>query len=113
MRFLVAAGTLSLALLGSAAHADPTTAPAALAASTRPAALAVATAPVTEQLAAVRLGAVLHWAPERLGRHVGLGIGWTVPQRWYDVDGQLLTERSLLTPGEDLERSGFYFALRF
>ena len=51
--------------------------------------------------------------PERFGRHVGLGLAWTLPQRWYDADGELLTERSLLHPGDDLERSGFYFALRF
>jgi hypothetical protein len=60
----------------------------------------------------VHFGTALRWTTERLGRHVGLGVGWTLPQRWYDVDGQLLTERSLLTPGGDLERSGFYLALR-
>jgi hypothetical protein len=49
----------------------------------------------------------------RLGRRLGLGVGWTLPQRWYDADGQLLTERALLVPGDDLERSGFYLALRF
>ena len=100
MRFLGPALVLSLALLSSAAGADP----ALLAAPRRVSA---------DESVGVRLGAALHWLPERLGRHVGLGLAWTVPQRWYDVDGQLLTERSLLHPGDDLERSGFYLALRF
>ena len=100
MRFLGSALMLALALLASAAHADPASfaAPRKLGA---------------EESARVRFGAALHWLPERLGHRVGLGVGWTLPQRWYDVDGQLLTERSLLNPGEDLERSGFYLALRF
>ena len=100
MRFLGPALVLSLALLASAAHADP-------ALPTEPRRLAA------DESAGKRLGAARHWLPESLGRHVGLGLGWTLPQRWYDADGQLLTERSLLHPGEDLERSGFYFALRF
>ncbi len=99
MRLLVSVGLLCAALLAPAAHADPTT-------------------PGRRDLrsdvaSTVRFGAAVHWVPERLGRRVGLGLGWTIPQRWYDVDGQLLTERSLLTPGGDLERSGVYFALRF
>jgi hypothetical protein len=61
----------------------------------------------------IRLGAALHWLPKALGRRLGLGVGWTLPQRWDDADGQLLTERALLVPGDDLERSGFYLALRF
>ncbi len=61
----------------------------------------------------VRVGAALYWLPERLGRRLGLGVGWSLPQRWYDADGQLLTERSLVSPGHDLERSGLYLALRF
>jgi len=50
---------------------------------------------------------------KRFGGHLGIGVGWSLPQRWYDADGQLLTERSLLNPGDDLERSGLYLALRF
>ena len=100
MRFLVLALMLCFVLAGAAAHADPL-APAA-----------------PRQLSAaepfpVRFGAALHWTPERLGRRIGLGLGWTLPQRWYDADGQLLTGRSLLNPGADLERSGLYLAVRF
>ena len=99
MRFLVRVLVLSFVLL-SAAHADPSV-------------LAAPRKLSGEESARMRLGAALHWAPERLGRRIGLGLGWTLPQRWYDVDGQLLTERSLLTPGDDIERSGLYLAFRF
>lgn len=61
----------------------------------------------------IRFGPRLDWTAERLGRRVGLGVGWSLPQRWYDADGELLTERSLVHPGDDLERSGLYLALRF
>ena len=100
MRFLVPVLVLFFALASAPAHADPV-APAA------PRQLSA------DEPARVYFGAALHWTPERLGRHIGLGVGWTLPQRWYDVDGQLLTGRSLLTPGADLERSGLYLALRF
>ena len=100
MRFLGPVLLLSLGLLSPAAHADP-------------AQLAPPQRQSADEAAAARVGAALQWVPERLGRHIGLGLGWTLPQRWYDADGQLLTERSLLHPGGDLERSGFYLALRF
>jgi hypothetical protein len=61
----------------------------------------------------VRFGINATWISRSFGRRLGFGVGWTLPQRWYDADGQLLTERSLLNPGDDLERSGLYFALRF
>jgi len=61
----------------------------------------------------IRVGARPHWTPASLGRRAGVGLGWMLPQRWYDADGALLTERSLLNPGCDLERPGFYLALRF
>ena len=100
MRFLVRVLVLSFALASAAAHADPVT----------PAGPRQVGA---EDSTPTRFGAALRWTPERLGRRIGLGLGWTLPQRWYDVDGQLLTERSLLHPGDDLERSGLYLALRF
>ena len=59
------------------------------------------------------VGADTHWSPDRFDERLGLGLGWRVPRRWYDADGVLLTERSLLHPGRDLERPGLYFALRF
>ena len=59
------------------------------------------------------VGADTHWSPARFAERLGLGLGWRVPRRWYDADGALLTERSLLHPGRDLERSGFYLALKF
>jgi hypothetical protein len=100
MRFLGPVLVLYFALASAAAHADPVA--------------TGAVPPLTARDASgVHFGTALRWTTERLGRHVGLGVGWTLPQRWYDVDGQLLTERSLLTPGGDLERSGFYLALRF
>ena len=61
----------------------------------------------------VRFGITSPWTWQRFGRRLGFGVGWSLPQRWYDADGQLLTERSLLHPGDDLERSGLYLALRF
>jgi hypothetical protein len=59
------------------------------------------------------VGAETHWRPGTFDDRLGLGLGWRVPQRWYDADGMLLTERSLLHPGRDLERPGLYLALRF
>jgi len=101
MRFLASALSLCLLLGPAASHADPAQAPAR-----SPAAR-------VDEPDHMRFGITSPWSPKRLGRHFGLGLGWTLPQRWYDTDGQLLTERSLLNPGDDLERSGFYFALRF
>jgi hypothetical protein len=60
-----------------------------------------------------RVGADTHWSPDSFDHRLGLGLGWRVPRRWYDADGALLTERSLLHPGHDLERPGLYVALRF
>ena len=99
MRFLVAAA-LSILLLPTAVFADP-------AGDEQRPRRGVALASRT------RVGTEMHWAPGTLGRRVGVGLGWFVPQRWYDVDGALLTERALLNPGCDLERPGFYLALRF
>jgi hypothetical protein len=59
------------------------------------------------------VGADTHWTPDRFEDRLGLGLGWRVPRRWYDADGALLTERSLLDPGRDLERPGLYLALKF
>jgi hypothetical protein len=59
------------------------------------------------------VGADTAWSPSRFDERVSLGLGWRVPRRWYDADGVLLTERSLLHPGRDLERPGLYFAFRF
>jgi hypothetical protein len=61
----------------------------------------------------VQVGAAEHWSPARFQDRVSFGLGWSVPRRLYDADGQLLTERSLLFPGLDLERTGLYLALRF
>jgi hypothetical protein len=99
MRLFASCVSLSLLLSSGAAYADPPR--------QAPQRLAVVDPD------RVRVGAALHWLPEGLGRRLGLGVGWSLPQRWYDTDGQLLTERSLLTPGDDLERSGLYLALRF
>jgi hypothetical protein len=69
--------------------------------------------PSGEELDRLRFGISAAFSPKLLGSRFDLGLGWTLPQRWYDADGELLTERSLLNPGDDLERSGFYLALRF
>ena len=61
----------------------------------------------------IQVGAAQHWSPARFQNRLSLGLGWSVPRRLYDADGQLLTERSLLFPGRDLERTGLYLALRF
>jgi len=101
MRFLAPVLLLGLLLVSGASHADP------------------ARTPVRAQTAGndapdrMRFGISSPWSPKRFGRHFGLGLGWSLPQRWYDTDGELLTERSLLNPGDDLERSGLYLALRF
>ncbi len=99
MRFPVAAA-LSILLLPAAVSADPA------GDEQRPR----RGAPLESR---ARVGSEMHWAPGTLGRRVGVGLGWFVPQRWYDVDGALLTERALRGPGSDLERPGFYLALRF
>jgi hypothetical protein len=101
MRFLRPALLLCLLLASGASHADPAQAPAR------------AQTARDDEPDHMRFGITSPWSPKRLGRHFGLGVGWSLPQRWYDTDGQLLTERSLLNPGDDLERSGFYFSLRF
>ena len=99
MRLLAPVLLLGFLLVSAASHADP----AAPAGRKR----------VSEEADRLCFGITAHWSPKRLGRHFGLGLGWSLPQRWYDADGQLLTERSLLNPGDDLERSGLYLALRF
>ena len=100
MRFLAPVLLLGFLLVSAASHADP-----------------VAPAPsrrlISEQADRLRFGITTQWSSKRLGRYLELGLGWSLPQRWYDADGQLLTERSLLNPGDDLERSGLYLALRF
>ena len=100
MRRLAPLLLLGFLLVSAASHADPS-APAAR------------RKLVSEEADRRPFGITTHWSPKRLGRHLGLGLGWSLPQRWYDADGQLLTERSLLNPGDDLERSGLYLALRF
>ena len=101
MRFLAAAA-LVLTLLPNVTLADP----ARSASNARRAASPAG----TDRL---RIGAETHWSPRRFEEHLGVGLGWVVPRRWYDADGALLTERSLLHPGQDLERPGLYLALRF
>jgi hypothetical protein len=96
---------VSALLLGAGAAAEPSPAAAP------DAPTAAATHRV--QVDRLRFGVTNLWSPGRLGRRLALGLGWSLPQRWYDADGDLLTERSLLNPGDDLERSGLYFALRF
>jgi len=61
----------------------------------------------------IQVGAARHWTPARFQERVSLGLGWSIPQRLFDADGRLLTERSLLFRGRDLERAGLYLALRF
>jgi hypothetical protein len=61
----------------------------------------------------IQVGAAQHWSPARFRDRLALGLGWSIPRRLYDADGQLLTERSLLFRGRDLERTGLYLALRF
>jgi hypothetical protein len=67
----------------------------------------------TGEVERFHVGADTHWSPDSFDDRLGLGLGWRVPRRWYDADGTLLTERSLLHPGHDLERPGLYVALRF
>jgi hypothetical protein len=100
MRFLAPALLVGLLLSSAASHADP-------------AAPAPRRNRVAEEVDRLRFGIDAHWHPKRLGGRLWLGLGWSLPQRWYDTDGQLLTERSLLNPGDDLERSGLYLSLRF
>jgi len=64
-------------------------------------------------LVRMHVGAQPHWTSAALGRRAGVALGWMLPQRWYDADGMLLTERWLVNPGCDVERPGFYLALRF
>jgi hypothetical protein len=94
---------LGVLLVSAASHAEPGKAPEA------PGGRRL----IAEQVDRLRFGITTHLNSKRLGRHLGLGFGWSLPQRWYDADGQLLTERSLLNPGDDLERSGLYLSLRF
>ena len=100
MRSLAPALLLGSLLLAAASHADPASPP--------PRRNLVA-----EEVDRLRFGITTHLHPKRLGGRLWLGLGWSLPQRWYDVDGQLLTERSLLNPGDDLERTGLYLALHF
>jgi hypothetical protein len=100
MRFLAPALLLGVLMLSAASHAEPAAPPAR-------------GKLVAEEVDRLRFGITTHLHPKRLGGRLWLGLGWSLPQRWYDADGQLLTERSLLNPGDDLERTGFYFALRF
>lgn len=73
----------------------------------------VASHTAREAATRVRVGAAQHWRLARFHERVALGVGWSVPRRLYDADGRLLTERSLLFDGRDLERPGLYVALRF
>ena len=101
MRLLAPVLLLGLLLVSAASYADP-------------AAPAPRRNRIAEEADRLRFGITTHWHPKRLGGgRLWLGLGWSLPQRWYDADGQLLTERSLLNPGDDLERSGLYLALRF
>jgi hypothetical protein len=103
MRSVASLLLLGVLLAAAASHAQPPRAPEA------PSRRRL----VAEHVDRLRFGITTHLDSKRLGRHLGLGFGWSLPQRWYDADGQLLTERSLLNPGDDLERSGLYVALRF
>jgi hypothetical protein len=94
----LAALVLAVALLPDVALADPP----------RPSEAGVGAA-----VDRFHVGADTHWTPDRFADRLGLGLGWRVPRRWYDADGVLLTERSLLDPGRDLERPGLYLALKF
>ena len=98
MRFLVAVALAVGMLLATAAAADP------------PPRAARSGAVAVDRF---HVGADTHWTPSRFDERLGLGLGWRVPRRWYDADGALLTERSLLDPGHDLERPGLYVALKF
>ena len=100
MRALAAVLLLGFVLLSAASHAEPAAPPARRKS-------------IAEEADRLRFGITTPWHAKRLGGRLWLGVGWSLPQRWYDTDGQLLTERSLLNPGHDLERSGFYLALRF
>ena len=100
MRFLAPALLVGSLLLAAASHADP--------AVPQPRRNLLA-----EEVDRLRFGITAPWRAKRLGTRLWLGVGWSLPQRWYDTDGQLLTERSLLNPGHDLERSGLYLSLRF
>jgi hypothetical protein len=101
MRSVAAAALVALALMPQLAVADPVHGLPA-----DPA------APASGEVDRFHVGADTHWRPASQ-RLLGVGLGWRVPRRWYDADGALLTERSLLHPGRDLERPGLYLALRF
>jgi hypothetical protein len=102
MRSVAAAALVVLVLMPELALADPAhrlrASPAAC---------------VPGEVDRFHVGADTHWSPDSFDDRLALGLGWRVPRRWYDADGVLLTERSLLHPGRDLERPGLYLALRF
>jgi hypothetical protein len=102
MRWVAAAVLVVLSLTPGLAGADPAH---GLASGPAPA--------VAPEVDRFHVGAETHWSADAFDDRVGLGLGWRVPRRWYDADGALLTERSLLHPGRDLERPGLYLALRF
>jgi hypothetical protein len=98
---------VALLLLPHATHADPARGLDGVQreAPTRAAAVA--------EVDRMKVGAVNHWSPARFQERLSLGLGWVIPRRVYDADGRLLAERSLLFGGRDIERPGFYLALRF
>lgn len=102
MRWVAALSVLALLLAPALAGADPEDELAGAPA-----------ASLSSQVDRFHVGADTHWSADSLDDRLGLGLGWRVPRRWYDADGALLTERSLLHPGRDLERPGLYVALRF
>ena len=102
MRSVAAAALVVLALMPEQAAADPLQR-----------LRSDPTAPLKDAVDRFHVGADRHWTPGAFDDRLGLGLGWRVPRRWYDADGALLTERSLLHPGRDLERPGLYLALRF
>jgi hypothetical protein len=100
MRWVAAAALVVLVLMPGLALADPASA-------------GDRDAPTHSGVDRFQVGAEAHWSADSFDDRLGLGLGWRVPRRWYDADGALLTERSLLDPGYDLERPGLYLALRF
>jgi hypothetical protein len=102
MRVVAGAVLVALMLTPALAFADPA-----------PERAGAPAAAASGQVDRFHVGADTHWSADSFDDRVGLGLGWRVPRRWYDADGALLTERSLLHPGRDLERPGLYLALRF